>query len=399
MNRQKQPKLSGSQDPRYNLHRTLSSYQPAPVTDTGTRRQPVITPAPFPIEEVKERKRFTWKKGILLAVLVLLIPVLIIGTWDYRNASGPSKKMFGSGNLFGALAMKNLSNTNGRTNIMLMGYSADDPGHAGANLTDSIMVVSLDKKRKSGYMLSVPRDLYVSIPNYGSAKINEAYQAGERQGFSEAGYPSGGVGLLEKVVSESFDIPIHYYIIINYGAVRELTDSLNGITVNIESPDPRGLYDPNFKPEEGGPLKLENGPQELDGQTALRLTRARGATFGSYGFPQSDFNRTQNQQKVFASIKSEISLPLLLDPRKNKPFFEAVANNVQTDLGLNEVIPMYRLFQSVPDSSLRQVNLRDVDGVNLLASFRTPSGQSALIPAAGISNFSQIQTALQKLSQ
>lgn len=404
MKSSKRPSRTSAADNRYDINRTLRSYQPTATRQAST---PAIAPTdhiPAPTTAQREQQietkksKIHWKRAIAIVLLLLITPLLIIGAWDYRNVSPASKKLFGSGNLFSALVPTNIKSTDGRINILLIGYSADDPGHAGAQLTDSIMIVSLDKKDKTGFMLSVPRDLYVAIPNYGSAKINEAYQAGERQGFAEPGYLSGGTGLLQKVVHDTFGIDLHYSVTINYGAVREITDSIGGITVNIESTDPRGIYDPNFKPEEGGPLQLSNGQHHIDGQTALRLTRARGSTNGSYGFPLSDFNRTQNQQKVFAAIKSALSTGFLIDPRVNKPFFDALANNIQTSIGIHEVLPIYRAMRSVPDSAMQQINLSNVDKVNYLKSYRTPSGQSALIPAAGVRDFSEIQTLVQKMS-
>jgi polyisoprenyl-teichoic acid--peptidoglycan teichoic acid transferase len=383
------------QPSRYDLHRSMAN--------------PTYTTAAEPIqqkvkrnntEDIDKKRGFPFKRLLLILIILILSPFLVIGIWDYQNAADASEKMFGTRNVASALFSTGLNkSTNGRTNIMMVGYSADDPDHAGALLTDSIMVISLDKEQKSGFMLSVPRDLLVDIPDYGTAKINEAFQAGENENFRETGYPNGGVGLLQKVVSENFDIPIHYHVIVNYGAVRDIVNALDGVTVTINSPDPRGLYDPNFKPQEGGPLKLENGPQNVDGQTALRLTRARGSTFGSYGFPQSDFNRTQNQQAVFSAIKSEIDWRLILDPRLNEKFFNAVTNNTKTDLRISEVIPMLTLVQAVPSQSLRSISLRDIDGTNYLASYTTRQGQSALIPAAGIDDFSEIQAVVKQLSQ
>jgi polyisoprenyl-teichoic acid--peptidoglycan teichoic acid transferase len=380
------------QDKRFDINRTLPTYDPQ-------RRPATPIESPYPEENPKKRRRFGWKRALLLIFILILIPPTVIGYMDVQNASSASQKLFGTGDLTGALRPTILDSTKGRTNILLIGNSSDDPGHAGALLTDSIMIISLDKDKKSGYMLSVPRDLYVDIPDYGSAKINEAFQAGEQQNFSEKGYPTGGAGLLQKVITDTFDIKLQYYVIVNYGAVRDITNALGGITVNIESTDSRGIYDPNFKPEEGGPLKLANGPQTIDGQTALRLTRARGSTYGSYGFPVSDFNRTQNQQKVFAAIKSELDWKLILDPRLNKQFFDAIANNTQTNLELSEVLPLFRLMKSVPDGQLTPVNLRDFNGQNLLTGYTTRSGQSALIPAAGIDNYSDIQAAIESLSQ
>ncbi len=335
----------------------------------------------------QKRRRWGWKRSILLLFVIILAPLLTIGIWDARNFSSASQKLFGSGNALGLLNNTPLASTDqGRVNLMIIGYSADDPGHGGATLTDSIMVVSLSKNTHTGYMLSVPRDLYVDIPDYGHAKINEAFQ-------------NGGTEVLEEIIERDFGIPIHYHAIVNYGAVREVVDALGGITVDIKSPDPRGLYDPNFKPEEGGPLTLANGPQKLDGSTALRLTRARGSTYGSYGFPQSDLNRTQNQQQVFAAINDKLDWKLVLDPRTNGKIFDATADNIKTNVKLGEVLPLYRLFSSVPSSSLTPVGLSDVNKVNLLASYQTRTGQSALIPAAGIDDYTDIRAVIEQLNQ
>lgn len=402
------PKRKQNVDSRYDVNRTLSSYQPTreitqvreAVLDPNQPLQGIADLENTSVEHqepVKAKRKFGWKRALLVLFLVLITPLLVIGIWDYRNASAASEKMFGSSNLLMGLLPTGLEKTNGRTNILVIGNSVDDNGHGGAALTDTILIVSLDKEKNTGFMLSVPRDLYVEIPDYGSAKINEAHQAGEQMEFNEAGYQSGGVGLLSKVIKQSFDLDIHYSVTVSYNAVKDITNSLDGITVNIESADPRGIYDPNFRPHEGGALQLANGQHEIDGQTALRLTRARGSTYGSYGFPRSDFDRTKNQQKVFAAIKTEISPKFILDPRENKDFFNAVANNVQTNIGLREVLPLYLLMNSVPDSSMRQINLGDVDKKNYLASYGTRNGQSALIPAAGIHDFSEIQALLKSL--
>lgn len=369
-----------------------TTYQPT----NGRRRRAADVPLEEP--EVIEKKRWlTWKKGLLLLFVLLLIPIIVIGVWDLRNFSNATSKLFGNSNAFGLLAQTPPQQTDGRTNILLVGYSADDPNHGGATLTDSIMVLSLNKDKKSGYMLSIPRDLYVDIPDEGYAKINEAYQDGQRSNFNEPGLPEGGIGLLQKTVTQVTGLEIHNYALIDYAAVREIVDALGGITVNVQSPDPRGIYDPNFQPQEGGPLKLANGPQKIDGQTALRLTRARGATYGSYGFPESDFNRTQNQQLVLNAIKAELNWKLVLDPRTNGKIFNAVGNNIDTDVKLSEVIPLYRMFTSVPSDQLKSVTLNNINDVNLLTGYRTRYGQSALIPAAGIDDYNDIQTAIKGL--
>lgn len=375
---------------KFNLHRTFSS---------GVNSKNNYALAAYGDNNANSTPRFAKKKIFLIIFSLLLAPLLIIAVWDYRNFSKASGEMFNNSNGLGVLAVKPLQDEDKRVNILLVGYSADDPGHGGAELTDTIMLLSLDKYSKTGYMLSIPRDLYIEIPGYGRAKINEAFQSGKKSQFAEAGYSSGGMGLLEKVISENFDLKIHYNFLINYGAVKQVVDALDGITVDITSPDPRGIYDPNFKPEEGGPLQLPNGKQTINGQTALRLNRARGSTPGSYGFPQSDFNRTQNQQAVLSAIKAKASWTLVLNPIKNAKIFDAAAQNIETNLKLSELLPFYRLINQIPDEDLVSIGLHDINGQNLLRSYQTPSGQSALIPSAGLKNYSEIQRVIRGLNQ
>jgi polyisoprenyl-teichoic acid--peptidoglycan teichoic acid transferase len=333
------------------------------------------------------KKRFGFKKILAVFLSVIFITMVFLGAWDARNISQASQKMFGSGNLFDLLGSGSLKGSDrGRVNVLLVGYSVDDPGHPGASLTDSIILLSMSTASKTGYMLSIPRDLYVKIPGNGYAKINETYN-------------DGGLPLLEQVVTSAFQIPIDYYALINYASVRDTVSALGGISVNIASKDPRGLYDPNISPADGGPLKLSNGLQTLDGQTALNLTRARGDAYDSYGFAQADFDRTQHQRQVLTGIKDNLNWTLILNPRKNSRILNAAADNIKTDVQASEARPLFGLFNSIPSASLQSLSLREFNGHNYLTSYTTAYGQSALIPAAGLSDYSEIDAALAALNQ
>jgi polyisoprenyl-teichoic acid--peptidoglycan teichoic acid transferase len=367
------------------------------LSTTYYRPEPKAEPKETEVLQSK-RSFFKWRYAFSLVTLFLLVPLLVIGVWSLRNFAGASDSLFGSSNVLGLLNTKPLANTDGRVNILIVGYSADNPGHNGADLTDSILLMSLDQTDSSkSYMLSVPRDLYVNIDGYGYAKINEAYQAGERQRFTDPVHPVGGMGLLRKTVSDSLGVDVHYHALVNYAAVREIVDALGGVVVTVTSSDERGLYDPNFQPYEGGPLDLPNGTQKVNGETALKLTRARGAAGGSYGFAESDFTRTKNQQIVVSAILNELNWTLVLDPRTNGKIFTATAQNMRTDLELSYLLPLYRLLLRSPTESMKSYTLRDLDGVNYLQSYGTRSGQAALIPRNGIDNFGEIKAAIDAL--
>ncbi len=262
------------------------------------------------------------------------------------------------------------------------------------------MLLSLNTKTHTAFMLSIPRDLYVAIPGEGYGKINEVYEDGEADHFSESGYPAGGMGLLEKVVSEDFGIAINYYGLVNYAAVRQSVDAVGGISINIQSNDPRGVYDPspdlsnNYKPL----VNLKNGIQTLNGVQALGLSRARGDSYRAYGYPQSDFTRTAYQRQILLALKNKaFSAGILANPVKLGNLFDSIGDNIKTDLTLGDARRFYTLTKDIPDSSVISASLNNADGKNLLVSYTTNSGQSALIPAVGLDDYSDIQAYAQTL--
>jgi LCP family protein required for cell wall assembly len=366
---------------RYDVGKTLSTQPVRSVRLNGSRSNDEVRSEPT-VEPVKNRVRKWLVRFVLFVFLAIIAAVLLIGIWDFRNLNSFSQKMFDS-NPLGFLSQSDLKmDENGRVNVLVAGYSADDPGHAGANLTDSIMLLSMDPGTKTGYMLSIPRDLYVKIPGYGAGKINEAYS-------------DGGMPLLVQIVEQDFGVSIGYYALVNYASVRDSVSALHGIDVIINSPEGR-LYDPNKDWSTGGPLvDLTNGRHHLNGQQALDLTRARGdpSPYGiAIGFGQSDFQRTADQRLVFTAIKDKLNWKLVLDPRKNSQILDAFASNIKTNLTASEARPLFTLFNGIPSDKLKSLSLRELDGKNYLVS--TQYAGSTLSPAAGTYDFSDIQSAL-----
>lgn len=326
--------------------------------------------------------------------------VVLCGGWlGWKIIHNTSKVFGGNGDLLGFLSATKLKCENrGHCNILLAGNSADDPGHDGANLTDSVMLISIDVRNNTAFMLSIPRDLWVNIPGNGYAKINEAYPDGQSENFSQAGYAKGGMGLLEEVVSQSLGVPVDYYGLIDYSAFRDGVNAVGGVQVNIQSSDPRGLYDPNTD------LRLKNGVQVLNGQNALNLARARGDGYDSYGFPDSDFDRTANQRMLLIALKDKVfSTSTLANPLKLGQVFDAIGNNVHTDLSTGNIRRLYDIFKHINSSAIKSYGFNDVtlsgqQNVDLLNNYNAPNGESALIPAAGIGNYSQMQLFLQQIT-
>ncbi len=349
---------------------------------------------PLAAETSKQQSRGLVKRFFIGLLILALLAVGYVGAKFLINAARSL-----DGSLFGLLQNDELKGeAEGRVNILLAGNSADDPGHGGAELTDSIMLVSVDTKNKTAFMLSIPRDLYVELPDGNSyQKINTVYPYGKENGFYEPDYPEGGMGALAKVVSTNFGLPVHYYALVNYTAFRDAVNAVGGIDVVIESEDPRGLYDAMIAKADGGPLRLPNGPQHLDGQTALNLARARGSGI-SYGFAASDYTRSQHQRMMLAALRSKaVSAGVLSNPIKVGSLLDSIGKNVETDIKTSEVRRLYSLTKDIPDDKISSVGLNDVNGRSLLRSYNA-RGQSALIPAAGLNDYSDIQAYLESLT-
>jgi hypothetical protein len=146
-------------------------------------------------------------------------------------------------------------------------------------------------------------------------------------------------------------------------------------------------------------VKLSNGTHHLTGEQALDLARARGDAYGSYGYAQSDFERTQNQRLMLVALKTKIlSAGVLANPVALSNLFDSVGKNVSTDMTLSEARRLYDLGKKVDNANITSASLNSANGKNLLANYTSPSGQSALIPAAGIDDFTQIQAYVVRLT-
>lgn len=329
------------------------------------------------------------RKIIKRTLLVLLLALLLIGGWLGYKAYINGNKFGGLWSLFDNSKLK--GEDRGHINILLAGDSSDDPGHQGAKLTDSIMLISINPQNKTAFLVSIPRDLYVNIPGYGYAKINEAYQRGEDEGFNEAGYAPGGMGLLQKTVSQKFDIPIDYYALINYTAFKDAVNAVGGVDITIDSGNRYGIYDPYAN------LKLPNGRVHLDGQTALNLSRARGAGPGSYGVA-SDYDRTTYQRNILLAIKDKAtSTGVLANPIKLGNLLDAGGKNVKTDLTLGNLRRLNNLTQGMDTNNIKSVGLDEYNGVRYVVGYTAPGGLSTQIPAAGLNNYTQIQALIKEL--
>jgi len=216
-----------------------------------------------------------------------------------------------------------------RINVLLLGMGG--AAHEGPYLTDTIILASLKPSAHQIGLLSIPRDLYVPIPDYGWRKINSANALGM------AASKDGGL-LTSQVVSDVFDVPIHYWIRVDFRLFKDIIDELDGIDVDVENP----FVDYQFPSVDFlyQTVNFEKGPQIMDGERALQFVRSRHGTNGE----NSDFARAKRQQKVILAIKEKFAQEnILSQPKKIINIYNSLQNNFSSNLDFSQIIRLIKI--------------------------------------------------------
>lgn len=336
-----------------------------------------------------------WRKVLKWIGLLLLVGLVAgIGFVVFRAITAGNNVF--EGNIFDIVQNEPLQqDANGRSNFIIFGTAEDSEGgqHEGGNLTDSLMVVSIDQNKKDAYLLSLPRDLWVQyeeqcfVGDYG--KLNAAYFCGSNDGEDEA----AGAAALQRKVSEITGLDIQYYVHLNFTAVIEAVDAVGGVTVTIETDDPRGILDRNFDWKCNYTcyyVRYDQGEVvQLDGERALALARARNAA-GGYGLAGGNFDREQNQQKILrALVEKASSAGTLTNVGAVTGLLDAIGNNLRTNIETKEIRTLMALGNDIDPNNIISLSL--VDEENFLVTTGNISGQSIVRPVAGLFDYSEIQ--------
>lgn len=254
----------------------------------------------------------------------------------------------------------------GRINILLLGYGGAN--HPGGNLTDSIEVVSIDPDDKSLAMLSIPRDLYLTIKNPSYAgKINGVYDLGNKQ------TKEGGANLMKQEIGTILDLPIHYYVGADFTGFKKAVNTIGGIDVYVD----RGIYDPLYPAPDMihyQTFKISAGMHHMDGETALKYARSRETS--------SDFDRSARQQKVLVAFKDKlISSGTLSDLAKVISLVNIASQNIKTDLSPDEIKALAKIIKDIDKNKVVSKVLGDGADGPLVAD--SSSGTFYLKPKGG----------------
>lgn len=229
--------------------------------------------------------------------------------------------------------------------ILLLG-SDRRPAESTPSRTDAILLLAIDPVKQRISMLSLPRDLLVSIPGYGWARINAAHVYGDV-------YPAlgGGFALAQQTISQVVGVPIDYTILVDFQGFINVIDTLGGVPVQVT----KSLYDPRFPTMDYKfrEVSFEPGTFMMDGNTTLTYSRIR--------HPDNDFERMTRQQAVIAGIANQLRAGNFLQTvETTAQVTDALIGHATTNMPRDVIIALAWQMRATPGANFSFHVFRDI---------------------------------------
>ena len=286
---------------------------------------------------VKRKKKRKLRKRIFFVLIPLVVFLTAFGYASYlymKADSVLSESYEETGKEKSDLREEAVDPKIDNVSVLIMGVDASDiRANADSSRTDTMMVATLNKDSNSVNLLSIPRDSYVYVPEVGyETKINHAHSYGGSQAAVET-------------VENLLEIPIDYYVKVNFDAFIDVVDALNGITVDV----PYELYEQDST-DTANAIHLLPGKQNLNGEEALALARTRKM--------DNDIERGKRQQEIIKAILNKsVSLNSIL---KYDDIIEAVGSNMTTNMTFSEM-KSFISYGTSGDLNINTLNLEGTD--------------------------------------
>lgn len=329
------------------------------------------------------------RKYSLRGGLVALVLVVLLGGFLFTKGYFKLHKVFKGGGSAASLS-ENVAPSllkgegDGRVNILLLGRGGD--GHDGADLTDTILLASIDPVNKKAALVSLPRDLWVTTSR-GSSKVNAVFayakQRAQAKGESKKDAEEAGLDAIQSEVASVLGVNIHYRTMVDFRAFEDAVNTVGGVDINVTSDTSvtERLWDEitgkNYL------LNVKPGLQHFDGQRALFYARSRHTS------TRGDFDRAERQRLLIAALSKKISSAgTYSNPVKISELMDNFGSHVTTDMSINDAIRLLKLGKSI-GGSFDSVDL--ADPAKPLFNTGMISGQSVVLPTAGQGDYSEIQ--------
>ncbi|MBM4422853.1 MAG: LytR family transcriptional regulator [Chloroflexi bacterium] len=252
----------------------------------------------------------------------------------------------------------------GRMNILIIGMDGRSGNYDRAARADALMVAGVNFGDRTAQILSIPRDLWVQIPEYNGNplhenRINTAYALGQQYG-----YPGGGPAFQAFAISQAFGLRIDRSVVLNFTAFENAVDTIGGIDIDV----PKAIRDEKYPDDFGGTLVLEipAGQVHMDGRAALMYARTR--------HQDSDFGRMRRQQQVMLAVRDKLFSPEVIPVLP--ALTQLVYYSVRTDLSWDEVGLLGCAGPQISTDAITRV----VIDSTMVEPFTAPSGAAVLRP-------------------
>jgi LCP family protein required for cell wall assembly len=231
-------------------------------------------------------------------------------------------------------------------------------GTEGGQRSDTLMVIHVDPRARTGFLVSFPRDLEVNVPGLGKQKINAAFNSAS----------GGGAQRVVDTLQQDFQIPIHHYLEVDFQSFKGIVDSLGGVPVYLDAPS---------KDEKSGfefiPFNFHPGCYTLDGVQALNYVRSRDMQEyidGRWQTPDADapdLHRIQRQQTFMKRLATEafrqsVKSPLTANEIADKTVPKLKADDSLNRDDINKLITSFRKVDPNDPNSLQMVTLPTESG-------------------------------------
>jgi LCP family protein required for cell wall assembly len=331
------------------------------------------------ITKIKIMDRIT--KAILLIFLILALITSVLSFNFVRNFTS-SMTMF---NLPGA-PVTDLSQTNeigeaaapqtllnqptaqpwngvSRVTILILGLDYRDWQKKEIPRSDTMILLTIDPVTNTAGMLSIPRDLWVNVPNYGFRKINEAYFLGEANHL-----PGGGPQLATETIEQLLGVPINFYAQIDFSAFIKFIDTIDGVAIYPKEDVTVQDWGSEYKQ-----VLKAGGYYTLYGGLALSYARER------YSGRQGDIDRASRQQEVIEAVRNRIlkfdQLPSLI--AKAPTIYQDLSSGIKTNLNnFQEAIQLGVLAMQINPANIK----KGVINYDMMIPAKSPEGLDILIP-------------------
>lgn len=205
--------------------------------------------------------------------------------------------------------------------------------------SDTIILVRLDPEKDATAIMSLPRDLKVSIPTKNGVVVDKI----------NAAYSLGGPSMTVKTVRQLLGIPIHHVVNVNFGGFRRIVNRLGCFYQDVD----RTYFNDNAPPRGSvypyATIDVKAGYQLLCGQDSLDWAR--------YRHFDDDFVRAARQQEFIRQAKEQVSVSSIFNDRDE--LLEIFGRYTQTDIkGQNAILRLLKLAYESSKNPVREVRFR-----------------------------------------